>query len=127
MPHLVGGDQQPAAAYFNRDRERQSNRGQWNALSRHHGCDLRKMHQLLKAAENKDHAHQQTSQAQPNTFHRILSFYWISKCSGCNRGPDFTSTVWPATSSSSCNHRPFVAFRALATSGLTRNITSRSK
>lgn len=53
--------------------------------------------------------------------------YWMSKCSGCSRASDFTRMVFLVRSSISCSHLPLLALRALATSGLTRNITSRSK
>src|SRR6185437_11301021 len=53
--------------------------------------------------------------------------YWMSKCSGCRRASDFTRMVFLVKSSISWSHLPPLAFRALATSGLTRSITSRSK
>src|SRR5258708_31301103 len=92
---------------------------------------ISKMHNLANPAENKDQSQQEASQQQPHFVHRRyhgqIFLYWMSKCSGCNSGSDFTITVWPATSSNSCNHLAPLPLSALATSGFTRSMTSRSR
>src|SRR5208337_2562135 len=55
---------------------------------------------------------------------RSTDTQWISNCSWCSAGSDFTMMVFLVSSSISFSRYALFAFSAFATSGFTRNITS---